>query len=193
MQSDLVDQIMNILQETGLDPRMLKLELTESIVMDNVVAATVMLQQLRAVGVEIGIDDFGTGYSSLSYLHRLPINSLKIDGSFVTGMVENEDNTEIIRTIVTLAKSLRLKVIAEGVETFEQLTKLRVLECDAGQGFLFSKATDAEAAASLLGLRTQWQATISSIDKPYLKPVGGTEPNYIVNQASSATALLRAV
>jgi diguanylate cyclase (GGDEF)-like protein/PAS domain S-box-containing protein len=193
MQSDLVDQIMNILQETGLDPRMLKLELTESIVMDNVVAATVMLQQLRAVGVEIGIDDFGTGYSSLSYLHRLPINSLKIDGSFVTGMVENEDNTEIIRTIVTLAKSLRLNVIAEGVETFEQLTKLRVLKCDAGQGFLFSKATDAETAASLLGLRTQWQATMSSIDKPHLKQVGGTEPNYIVTQAPSATALLRAV
>jgi diguanylate cyclase (GGDEF)-like protein/PAS domain S-box-containing protein len=193
MQSDLVDQIMNILQETGLDPRMLKLELTESIVMDNVVAATVMLQQLRAVGVEIGIDDFGTGYSSLSYLHRLPINSLKIDGSFVTGMVENEDNTEIIRTIVTLAKSLRLNVIAEGVETFEQLTKLRVLKCDAGQGFLFSKATDAETAASLLGLRTQWQATMSSIDKPHLKQVGGTEPNYNVNQASSATTLLRAV
>lgn len=193
MQSDLVDQIMNILQETGLDPRMLKLELTESIVMDNVVAATVMLQQLRAVGVEIGIDDFGTGYSSLSYLHRLPINSLKIDSSFVTGMVENEDNTEIIRTIVTLAKSLRLNVIAEGVETFEQLTKLRVLKCDAGQGFLFSKATDAETAASLLGLRTQWQATMSSIDKPHLKQVGGTEPNYIVNQAPSATTLLRAV
>jgi len=193
MQPDLVDQIMSVLQETNLDPRMLKLELTESIVMENVVAATVMLQQLRALGVEIGIDDFGTGYSSLSYLHRLPINSLKIDGSFVTGMVENEDNAEIIKTIVTLAKSLRMSVIAEGVETFEQLTKLRLLKCDAGQGFLFSKPTDAETAATLLGLRTQWQATISSIDKSHVKQVGGAEPNYFVNQASSATALLRAV
>jgi len=193
LQGDLVDQIMNVLQETGLDPRMLKLELTESIVMDQDVGAIVMLQQLRALGVEIGIDDFGTGYSSLSYLHRLPINSLKIDSSFVTGMMENEDNTEIIKTIVTLAKSLRLNVIAEGVETFEQLTKLRMLKCDAGQGFLFSKPTDAETAASLLGLRTQWQTTISSIDKPYLKQIGATMPNYPANQSTCATALLRAV
>jgi diguanylate cyclase (GGDEF)-like protein/PAS domain S-box-containing protein len=193
MQEDLVDQIMNVLQATGLDPRLLKLELTESIVMENVVAATVMLQQLRALGVEIGIDDFGTGYSSLSYLHRLPINSLKIDGSFVTGMVENEDNTEIIKTIVTLAKSLRMNVIAEGVETFEQLTKLRLLNCDAGQGFLFSKPTDAETAETVLGLRTQWQATIASINKPNLKQMGLAHPSYAVSRAPSPAALLRAV
>lgn len=193
MQPDLVDQIMNVLQETDLDPRMLKLELTESIVMENVVAATVMLQQLRALGVEIGIDDFGTGYSSLSYLHRLPINSLKIDGSFVTGMIENEDNAEIIKTIVTLAKSLRMNVIGEGVETFEQLTKLRLLKCDAGQGFLFSKPTDAESAATLLGLRTQWQATIASIDEPNLKQMGLAHPSYAVSSGSSPASLLRAV
>jgi diguanylate cyclase (GGDEF)-like protein/PAS domain S-box-containing protein len=193
MQADLVDQIVNVLQETDLDPRMLKLELTESIVMENVVAATVMLQQLRALGVEIGIDDFGTGYSSLSYLHRLPISSLKIDGSFVTGMVENEDNTEIIKTIVTLAKSLRMNVIAEGVETFEQLTKLRLLKCDAGQGFLFSKPTNAETAATFLGLRTQWQATIASIDQSDFKQMGEGYANYAVNPVSSSATLLRAV
>ncbi|HEV2827908.1 MAG TPA: EAL domain-containing protein [Pyrinomonadaceae bacterium] len=193
MQTDLVDQIMNIVQETDLDPRLLKLELTESIVMENVGAATVMLQQLRALGVEIGIDDFGTGYSSLSYLHRLPISSLKIDASFVKGMAANDDNGEIIRTIVTLAKSLRMHVIAEGVETFEQLTKLRLLKCDAGQGFLFSKPTDAETAASFLGLRPHWQATIASIDKPHFTQMGQAHASYTVNPISSQTGLLRAV
>ena len=108
--------------------------------MENIGNATVLLQQLRALRIELVIDDFGTGYSSLSYLHRLPISSLKIDQSFVKGMVEKREHAEIAKTIVTLARSLGIRVVAEGVETLEQLVALRRLKCDAGARFLFLKA-----------------------------------------------------
>ena len=160
-QSDLITQIIQTLQETGLDPRILKLEITESVVMENIATAISMLQQLRAVGVEVSIDDFGTGYSSLSYLHRLPIDTLKIDRSFVSQMTQNDENTEIVRTIVTLAKSLELGVVAEGVETPEQLAQLRLLKCDGGQGYLFSVPLDAEAAEALIRKRARGKATFA--------------------------------
>ncbi|HJP95481.1 MAG TPA: EAL domain-containing protein [Pyrinomonadaceae bacterium] len=164
MQVDLIDQVIEILQDTRINPRSLKLEITESAVMENIGTATVLLQQLRALGIELAIDDFGTGYSSLSYLHRLPINSLKIDKSFVKGMVEKREHAEIVKTILTLARSLGIRVVAEGVETLEQLVELRRLQCDAGQGFLFSKPAEAETAEALLTLKNQWQATIASLD-----------------------------
>jgi diguanylate cyclase (GGDEF)-like protein/PAS domain S-box-containing protein len=193
MQPDLIDQILGALQETRLAPGMLKLEITESGVMENIGAATVMLQQLRALGVEVAIDDFGTGYSSLSYLHRLPVNTLKIDRSFVTRMLENEDNAEIIKTIVTLARSLDMSIVAEGVETVEQAAQLRLLKCDAGQGYLFSKPTDADSAEVLLGTQVQWQATVASLDgKPRLAHTR-QRGQFAMNSPSSRSALLRAV
>lgn len=164
LQPDLIDQVIQILQETRVDPRALKLEITESVVMENIGTSTVLLQQLRALGIELGIDDFGTGYSSLSYLHRLPISLLKIDKSFVKGMVEKREHAEIVKTILTLARSLGIRVVAEGVETLEQLVELRRLNCDAGQGFLFSKPVEAETAKAFFGFKNQWQTLVASLD-----------------------------
>ena len=149
-QPDLIEQISRTLRETGLAPRNLKLEITESMVMENIETTVGMLQQIRALGVELSIDDFGTGYSSLSYLHRFPINTLKIDRSFVSSMNDNTENFEIVRTIITLARSLEMDVIAEGVETRSQLEQLRNLECDYAQGYLLSRPLSAKDAAELL-------------------------------------------
>ena len=137
-QPGLVEHISRLLGEFELAPRCLKLEITESVFTDNIEAAVQLLEQLRSLGVQLSIDDFGTGYSSLSYLHRFPIDTLKIDRAFVMQMAENEENIEIVRTIVVLAQNLGMDVVAEGVETKEQLALLRELGCENGQGFLFS-------------------------------------------------------
>ena len=144
LQHDLVEQVAGALRETGLDPSCLKLEITESYIMENTEAAVVTMNRLRALGIEISLDDFGTGYSSLSYLHRLPIDYLKIDRSFVSRMTESKENAEIVYTIIKLAKSLKMKVIAEGIETDEQLAQLHLLNCEYGQGYFFSKPLEAE-------------------------------------------------
>jgi len=149
-QLDLVDQVKQTLERTKLDPRCLKLEITESVVMENAEAATNMFKQLRTLGVQLSIDDFGTGYSSLSYLHRFPVNYLKIDRSFVSRMTETNDNAEIVRTIVTLARNLGLEVIAEGVETLEQKEQLRALGCEYGQGYFFARPVAADKVLPLL-------------------------------------------
>ena len=149
-QSDLIEQIENIITETRLNPRGLKLEITETVVMENIEMATQMLQQLRDLGVQLSIDDFGTGYSSLSYLHRFPIDTLKVDKSFVMAMVDNNENIEIVRTIIMLAQNLGMDVIAEGIETKEQLALLRKLKCEKGQGYYFSKPLEKAAAENLL-------------------------------------------
>jgi diguanylate cyclase (GGDEF)-like protein/PAS domain S-box-containing protein len=143
----LIAQVDDVLRRTGLNPRQLKLEITEGAVMENIDAATEMLRALRDLGVQLAIDDFGTGYSSLSYLHRFPIDTLKIDRSFVTRMANNSENVEIVRTVIMLAQVLGMDVVAEGVETKEQLKILRDLRCEYGQGYYFSRpssATDAE-------------------------------------------------
>ena len=137
-QPGLVENIANLLNEFKLPPRCLKLEITESVFSDNIEAAVGLLTQLRNLGVQLSIDDFGTGYSSLSYLQRFPIDTLKIDRSFVTQMMENEENLAIVRTIVALAQNLGMDVVAEGVETEDQLRLLKKLECENGQGYLFS-------------------------------------------------------
>ncbi|HEX8291974.1 MAG TPA: EAL domain-containing protein [Pyrinomonadaceae bacterium] len=149
-QADLIEQISSALRESGLKAGNLKLEITESMVMENFDTAIDMLTQLRVLGVGLSIDDFGTGYSSLSYLHRFPIDTLKIDRSFVTQMTDNSENAEIVRTIVTLARSLDMAVVAEGVETADQLRQLGELGCDYGQGYLFSRPVGAGQAAELL-------------------------------------------
>ncbi len=146
-QPNLIEQIEQVLEETHLTPSSLWLEITESVVIKNVEAASETCKRLRRLGVGLSIDDFGTGYSSLSSLHSFPISTLKIDGSFVSRMDGDNENTEIVRTIMSLAGNLGMDVIAEGVETLEQLTKLRTLGCGKGQGFFFSRpmpATDAE-------------------------------------------------
>ena len=137
-QPGLVENIARLLENFKLPPRCLKLEITESVFSDNIDAAVGLLTQLRELGVQLSIDDFGTGYSSLSYLQRFPIDTLKIDRSFVMQMMENEENLAIVRTIVALAQNLGMDVVAEGVETEDQLMLLRKLECEHGQGFLFS-------------------------------------------------------
>jgi diguanylate cyclase (GGDEF)-like protein len=154
-QPDLIERIRGVLEETGIDPHCLKLEITESVVMENAEAATIMFKQLRALGIQLSIDDFGTGYSSLSYLHRFPVNYLKIDKSFVGRMTEASDNAEIVRTILTLARNLGLEVIAEGVETDHQNKQLKALGCDYGQGYLFSRPIDSDAVPALLANAVQ--------------------------------------
>ena len=136
-QPDLVGQVKGILKETGLDPSFLKLEITESVLMDDFEAAAKLLFELRGLGVRLSIDDFGTGYSSLTYLHRFPIDTLKIDRSFVMRM--DKDNVEIVRTILSLAENLGMDVVAEGIETQVQMGLLRDLGCQNGQGYFFSK------------------------------------------------------
>ncbi|MEH1967776.1 EAL domain-containing protein [Nostoc sp.] len=136
-QPDVFKEVKHILQQTGLEPCSLKLEITESLLMDNFELATTVLSQLTALNIELHMDDFGTGYSSLSYLHRLPIKTIKIDRSFVTSIGSRGENLEIIRAIVTLAHNLNMSVTAEGIETVEQLAQLKALQCDYGQGYFF--------------------------------------------------------
>ncbi|HMI38902.1 MAG TPA: EAL domain-containing protein [Nitrospiraceae bacterium] len=144
------------LKATGLDPRSLALEVTETVMMENAEAALATLVQLKDRQLRISIDDFGTGYSSLSYLQRLPIDNLKIDQSFVAQMKPTGESLEIVRSIITLAHSLGKLVIAEGVETGEQLALLRSLGCEFGQGYFFSKPLETEAAGKLIADARTW-------------------------------------
>ncbi len=150
LQNDLAEQVNASLISTGLAPHSLKLEITESHIMENTQMATTIMERLRALGIEFSLDDFGTGYSSLSYLHRLPVSYLKIDKSFVNGIMESPENAEIVYTIVKLAQNLKMKVIAEGVETEDQLAHLRQINCEYGQGYLFSKPLAPDQAEALI-------------------------------------------
>ena len=149
-QAGLVDRIRRILQETGLDPRYLELELTESIVMRQAERTISLLNELREMGLSLSIDDFGTGYSSLSYLRRFPIRKLKIDQSFVRDLTSDPDAAAIAAAIVGMGKSLKLRIIAEGVETLEQHAALRALHCDEIQGFLVGRPEGAARIAAIL-------------------------------------------
>ena len=149
-QKSLSEMIVSILSESGLDPASLELEITESVIMRNPDVAIVLLQQLKENGIKLSMDDFGTGYSSLSYLKRFPFSKLKIDQSFVRDLITDTDDAEIVSTIISMARNLKLKVIAEGVETAQQLNFLRQHECDEMQGYYFSRPVDADAFAKLL-------------------------------------------
>lgn len=144
-QPDLMKQISRILQETDFDASSLKLEITESVLIENSTSATVMLAQLKNLGIQVYIDDFGTGYSSLSYLNHFPVDVLKIDRSFISNISGDNENFELVRTIIRMAHNLRMNVVAEGIETPEQLTRLKALNCEYGQGYLFSKPLHKEA------------------------------------------------
>jgi diguanylate cyclase (GGDEF)-like protein len=138
-QKDFLERLVDILAETKLDPTCLELELTETSIMENTESAVKVLLQLRKLGVRVAIDDFGTGYSSLSYLKRLPIDTVKLDRSFVKNATTDPDDAALVMAIVTLAHNLKLRVVAEGLETQEQVVFLRLLRCDEAQGYLFGK------------------------------------------------------
>ena len=149
-QPELVEQIAQILHATNLDARSLKLEITESILLENGESVIAVLSQLKTLGVSLYLDDFGTGHSSLSYLHCFPINALKIDRSFINRMGCGDESWEIVRAITMLAHALGMDVIAEGVETKEQLAQLSSLQCKYGQGYFFSKPLDSLTAGALI-------------------------------------------
>jgi diguanylate cyclase (GGDEF)-like protein/PAS domain S-box-containing protein len=155
-QPDLVAQIAQVLQETGLPPRSVKLEITESVLMDNAASIDTVLAQLRALGMQLSLDDFGTGYSSLSYLRRFPLDTLKIDRSFISAIGAGAEDTAIVQTIVTLAHQLGMDVVAEGIESAQHLLHLRALGCEYGQGYFVSRPIDAETAGALLAAEPQW-------------------------------------
>ena len=151
IQPDLVEQVVQILRETGLDPRSLGIEFTESVAMQDAERTSLVLSELKALGVQTSIDDFGTGYSSLSHLRRLPLDVLKLDRSFVSEMLNNNESREIVHTIISLAHILCMDVVAEGVETVEQANQLRSLGCKYAQGYFFSKPMTQAMAQTLIG------------------------------------------
>ncbi|KQZ86869.1 MULTISPECIES: EAL domain-containing protein [unclassified Pseudomonas] len=149
-QGKLVSLVRQVLEETGLEPRYLELELTESQLLDSVEHIIATFQQLRDLGVKLAIDDFGTGYSSLSYLKRIPVDYVKIDQAFIRGLGEGSEDAAITRAIIAMAHGLALKVVAEGVERIEQLEFLKAEHCDEVQGYLVSRPVEAETLAGLL-------------------------------------------
>ena len=150
LQDDLVTQVEEILRETQVEPTAINLEITESVTMGDAERTIRVVNELKKLGLRFSIDDFGTGYSSLSYLGRFPMDTLKIDRSFVSNLKSNPENREIIRTIIGLARNLRMDVVAEGTETLEEITYLKTLECEFAQGYFFSKPVDSMAAQALL-------------------------------------------
>jgi diguanylate cyclase (GGDEF)-like protein len=149
-QSNLVDQITAVLREADLAPEMLQLEITESVIMDDAPTTLFTLRALKQLGVRLAIDDFGTGYSSLSYLKRFPVDVLKVDKAFVAGIENNADDMAIVQALVTLAHTLGILVIAEGVETAAQVARLRALGCQHAQGYHFSRPLTREALNEML-------------------------------------------
>ncbi len=152
----LIEEIREALDESGLAPSCLKLEITETTVMQDAPVTLTKLNELKELGVRLAIDDFGTGYSSLGYLKRFPVDTLKIDRSFVKGLSPDGGDSAIVRAVVTVAKSLNMDVTAEGVETEGQLAEVKALGCDRAQGFLFARPVSAERVAPLLA---SWQST----------------------------------
>jgi EAL domain-containing protein (putative c-di-GMP-specific phosphodiesterase class I) len=154
LQPNIVACVARVLEETGIPPETLRLEITESLLMRDAEAASNLLRRLKSLNVGLKLDDFGTGYSSLSYLHRFPFDTLKIDRSFVMSMIDSSESREIIRTILGLANTLRMGVVAEGVESAAQVEELTRLGCHYGQGYLFSKPVAPAEAEALLQYET---------------------------------------
>ena len=152
-----------VLQETRLDPNSLQLEITESNAVQHFENTVETLEKFKEIGVQLSFDDFGTGYTSLSYLKRFPLDILKIDQSFVQGIPMDQDDAAIITAIIVLAHTMGLKVIAEGVETEDQLRYLQSLQCDEMQGFYFSQALSVDKLSELLHTGTRLQASMAYV------------------------------
>jgi EAL domain-containing protein (putative c-di-GMP-specific phosphodiesterase class I) len=161
-QADLVEQVARILARTGLEPDALVVEITESVLMDESEAGTRTLRELRELGIRLSLDDFGTGYSSLSYLRHLPLDTIKIDRVFITRLEESPANLPIVSAVVSLAHGLGIEVVAEGIETAAQATRLRKLGCDRGQGFHYSAALPAAQVTRALSGRAPAQSRLPS-------------------------------
>ena len=155
-QPDLIDQIRSALEVTGAPAASLRLEITESAIIDKGRAAVSILSRIRELGVQVYLDDFGTGYSSLSYLHGLPIDAIKIDRAFVSSMDTDDKHRRLVRTILTLAEIVGVRAEAEGISTSEQLRELRSLNCEQGQGYLFSAPIPKEAVDEVLRANPVW-------------------------------------
>jgi len=183
-QASFISDVARILKETNLDPRWLELEITESSIMKDPDEAIEKLHELKLMGIKVAIDDFGTGYSSLNYLKRFPIDTLKIDKSFVADVCKDPHDTAIVRAIINLGHALDVTVIAEGVETKEQLQYLSALECDVVQGFLFSKALSAKAFEDLL----VEQRRVASGTNP-VNPEKSSNPVKVYSQPLDPTAI----
>ncbi len=156
MKSEMVDQLLGILEETGLEPKHLRIEVTENVIMDHADLAIRNLMELRALGVQLSIDDFGTGYSSLSYLQRFHYDQLKIDRSFVSQLGSPGESRAIVETILNLANSLGIGVVAEGIETADQVDRLRKMQCPHGQGYWFARPLTVPAAEELIASAPTW-------------------------------------
>jgi EAL domain-containing protein (putative c-di-GMP-specific phosphodiesterase class I) len=149
---NLVEVVAGILAETGVDPASVYLEITETVLMEDAESTGAALRELKSLGVSLTVDDFGTGYSSLLYLKRFPVDELKVDRTFVAGLLGNAKDGAIVAAIVSLAHTLGLKAVAEGVESTAQLTRLRELGCDIGQGYHFARPIPADSVAAHLAL-----------------------------------------
>jgi len=161
LRAELLEQVRSALQQSGLEPHRLRLEVTESVIMENAGPASLLLAQIKALGVHLLLDDFGTGYSSLSYLHNFRFDTLKLDRSFVARVDSSSKHAEIVRTILSLARALGMDVVAEGVETPAQVAQLEILHCDYAQGYHFARPMDAAQLAGLLESRHSWPLPLS--------------------------------
>jgi EAL domain-containing protein (putative c-di-GMP-specific phosphodiesterase class I) len=166
----LVEQIKDVLTRTGINPRCLKLEITETAIMENGENAVAMLREIKDLGVQLSIDDFGTGYSSLGYLQQFPIDTLKIDRVFIRSMEDGRQNGEIVRAVLALANSMNLEVVAEGIESIHQYHQLRILSCHYGQGFLFSRPVAKDDAENLLADPGRWRGMLAGGDFVIVNP-----------------------
>lgn len=165
---DLASQIGQVLQETGMDPHCVDLEITEDVAMDDAEKSAIVLSELKALGVRLSIDDFGTGYSSLCRLQRFPVDTLKIDRTFISHMDQNPETHEIVRAIIVLAHTLGLSVVAEGIENQGQMDMLKKIGCEKGQGYLFSRPSDPDTIQQLLARN---QATPYVLEKTFATKV----------------------
>ena len=154
--SELVKQVNKVLEETGLTPELVNMEITESVMMEDTDLTRKIIDDLKGLGVKLHMDDFGTGYSSLSYLHTLPIDALKLDQAFIRHMGDNGEHGATVQAVITLAMNRGIEVIAEGVETASQLAQLQALNCELGQGYYFSRPLDVEKMAMLLSTGSGW-------------------------------------
>jgi EAL domain-containing protein (putative c-di-GMP-specific phosphodiesterase class I) len=163
-QGNIVEMIGDALDQAGLEPRFLEVELTESAVMSDPEESIAILEKLSTMGVLVSVDDFGTGYSSMSYLRRFPIDKLKIDRGFISEIMSRSEDASIVRAIISLAHSLKLKVVAEGVESTEQLEFLKTLGCDQYQGFHYSRALPVSEFEALVRSKRQEEPELSEFD-----------------------------